>query len=580
MKKLLFVLLLLASVFAVELHEGGWILGTNKFGAGPNEITPTLNYDGTLRLTLDSTARSKALFKLLTVYDTPTNQSYTVEFDVRVNAPNIDLDYGRSFGTGGEGIANDGPNLFAFAYDYNESTLTDLPLSSTSLTFYDKHNSLCHVHLECNWAAAIDQAYDFYCTSPGPTYVYSGWVYDAKKFGLNVKINEVAAEAFQSNDWKTIRLYLDAGECVQDVTTLMIMGVDTLADKPYTWEIKNAKLVTSEEILLPLDYIYMSNGSTYTRLEKPAYCGDGEKGGTEECDGTDGVDTGWECTSTCTLQPKCGDNKIVGNEICDGLKHTPGFTCASNCTTEIPVCGDNQLVANEVCDGTKTPTGFTCAADCLTMSPICGDGIVVGTEECDGTNGTTAEFNCTSECGLYRILTDKEQEGFDGLIELIESSEVGVPSTTQMTIPKGIYSAEDFKDQFVLKSKTLDGNVSFCTVGITACESRYIMIEDAFATETGISPVDDLKGIAKVYKAEVNVTDPTTNTTTTETMYYIGFKGGTGLLPYIEMDTTMWVVVGGLIVLIIGALVVLLLILGGYMYYNKGKGFKFKKFFK
>ena len=566
----LIILLLLASAVAVEFHDGGWLFASTPYGPGPDEITPTLNFDGTLRLTIDSTAKGKSIFKLLTVYDTPTTESYQVEFDARVNAPNIDLDYGRDFGAG-EKENNDGPNLFAFAYDYENATLEKPPISMTTFSFYDKYNSLCHVHLECNWVAAQDKAYDFYCTSPGPTYIYSGWVYDAKNFGNGVKENDVTAEAFQDSDWKTIHLYIDAGECAANRTTLMIMGADTLGDKPYTWEIRNVRLVTDKEIPLPLDYVYVrqSDGS-YTRLEKPAYCGDGEKAGTEECDGTDGVTAGWECTSACKLVPKCGDNMIVGSEVCDGTAHTVGFTCASNCSKEIPVCGDNMVVGDEVCDGTATPTGFACSADCKTMSPICGDGIVVGNEECDGNNGTKAGYNCTSKCTLYRVLSPKEQKAMDKLAELIGESSVGVPSTAKMTIPKGTYSSEDFKDQAILNNRTLDGNVSFCTTGTTACEERYVMIEDAMATPTGMSPTDDLKGIVKVYKAEAN------NSTT----YYIGFKGGTGLLPYIEMDTTMWIIVGVIGLLALGALVLLLFLLGGYIYYSKKGGIQFKKLFK
>ena len=63
------------------------------------------------------------------------------------------------------------------------------------------------------------------------------------------------------------------------------------------------------------------------------------------------------------------------------------------------------------------------------------------------------------------------------------------------------------------------------------------------------------------------------------TNYYIGFKGGVGWLPYIEMDMTMWIVVGVLVVLIIVAGLALLLIAGGYVYHTKG-GVAFKKIFK
>ncbi|MFC2174310.1 hypothetical protein ACFLQ2_00375 [archaeon] len=565
---LLAVLLLSAMALAAEsdLTEGTWIYSSNIFGSGPDEITPTLNYDGELRLTLDSSAKSRAFWKLTTVFDTPTTASYDLEFDVRVNAPGVDLDYNHNFGSG-EQTDNDGPNLFAFAYDYNEATMTDIPISVTSLSFYDKKRSLCHMHMECNWMGDPENAYGFYCSSEENA---AGWVYDAQSFGSAVKVNEVTAEAFQDDGWKKIRLNMDGGECNTNKTTLMLMAVDAFADYPYTWEIKNFRMVTSETIPLPIDYIYDYDGGAYTRIAKPVYCGDGIMEGSEECDVEDGVSVGWTCTSSCNLKNTCGDNILVGDELCDGSIVTTGFTCSSTCAEELPVCGDNMIVADEVCDGNATVTGFACSSDCKTMSTICGDNLVVGAEECDGVMGVDEEHGCTHECSLYRLLTEEEQEGLDALVALIESSEEGVPATAELDLSAGIYTAKDLEDQFVLANKTLDGNVSFCAAGVTDCEARYIFVEEAVATELGISPDEQLKGVAKVYKTEVNGT----------VTYFVGFKGGVGWLPYIEMDTTMWLIVGALVFLVVVAGIVLLLILGGFAYISKKHGFQLRRIFK
>ncbi|MCK4327903.1 MAG: hypothetical protein KAW41_05570 [Candidatus Diapherotrites archaeon] len=567
-RTIILVLLLLAAAFAaeIEFEKGSWLLATNIFGSGPDEITPELNYNGDLRLTLDSTAKSRAFFKMITVFNTPTNLSYDIEFEARVNAPGIDLDYSKDFGSG-EQEDNDGPNLFAFAYGFENATLEDPPISITSLSFYDRKKSLCHWHMECNWMGDPDSAYGFYCSSETTA---SGWVYDAKTFGTAVKVNEVGAEAFQDNDWKMIRLNMDAGECGGKNTTLMIMGVDPFADYPYTWEFKDFRLVTTETIEMPLDYIYVLEDGEYSRLPKPIYCGDGAKEGTEECDGDDGVEPGWTCTSSCKLESICGDNKIVGDEVCDGSARTPGFSCSSDCKTETPICGDNLIVADEVCDGTETLPGFACAADCKSMSAVCGDGVVVGAEECDGVNGTDAQHGCTQQCTLYRLLTEDEQEAVDAFVSLIESTDPGLPATAKLNIPKGLYTSRDIKDQFILAGNPLDANVSFCAVGVTACEARYIFVEDAMATATQFEPVDVMKGVAKVYETDDNGT----------THYYIGFKGGVGWMPYIEMDTTMWIIVGLLVFLVLGAGVVLLLILGGFAYISKRGGFQFRRIFK
>jgi len=558
MNRVLIAILLIAATAVAALPAGSWVFSSGAFGPGPDQTTASLVYDSTLRLKIESTESGEAFFKLATTFPKPTNSSYKIEFLARVDAPGINLDYDKDFGAG-EKENNDGPNLFALAYDWNGSAPDNLPFDMNSLSFYDRKDSMCHQHFECNWMGEPENYYGFYCTSASTA---AGWVYDAKTYGAYVKVNDYDAEAFPDSDWKTIRLNMDAGECNvnSSVITLLIMGVDTLAGKYYTWEIKDVKLVAGTTTPLPLNQVYQVKNGEYVRIAKPAYCGDGEVEGIEQCDGNTNVTEGWTCTTSCQLRPVCGDNKMVGDEVCDGLKHRAGYTCASNCSAEINVCGDNIIVNEEVCDGNSTTAGFRCSGDCKSMTTVCGDGIVVGAEQCDKATGTDAQHGCTPNCTLYRLLTEDEQAGVDSLMALIDEAEPGVPSTAKLTIPAGTYTAKDIVDQFMLGNRSIGGNVSFCAVGVTACEERYVFIADAMATEAGIAPVDQLNGIAKVYEVAANGTSS----------YYIGFRGTVGWMPYIEMDTTMWIVVGLIVFLLLGAGVVLLLIVGGYMYMTKG----------
>lgn len=69
-------------------------------------------------------------------------------------------------------------------------------------------------------------------------------------------------------------------------------------------------------------------------------CGDNELNQeTEECDGTDGVTSGYHCTSDCTLErdtpsARCGDGiKNQSSEECDGNDGVPsGYSCTNSCT--------------------------------------------------------------------------------------------------------------------------------------------------------------------------------------------------------------------------------------------------------
>ncbi len=126
-----------------------------------------------------------------------------------------------------------------------------------------------------------------------------------------------------------------------------------------------------------------------------ATCGDGNVGGTEECDDMGESAT---CDVDCTFAA-CGDstvNALAGEDCDDGGESA---TCDADCT-EVS-CGDStvNMTAGETCDdGGRSEM---CNADCTSAS--CGDGIVNATagEDCDDSGETaTCDIDCTNaECG-------------------------------------------------------------------------------------------------------------------------------------------------------------------------------------
>jgi hypothetical protein len=118
-------------------------------------------------------------------------------------------------------------------------------------------------------------------------------------------------------------------------------------------------------------------------------CGDGRRGGTERCDGSDlggatceslgyhGATTGLACTSDCLFdvtgcERTCGDGVADPEEQCDGADlgtaanctslgfyEPAGLTCTPSCTWDfarcLGFCGDGLLNGPEVCDGAPPP---------------------------------------------------------------------------------------------------------------------------------------------------------------------------------------------------------------------------------
>lgn len=198
-------------------------------------------------------------------------------------------------------------------------------------------------------------------------------------------------------------------------------------------------------------YVWETSGSQgsacFTAESGTAHtsCGDGEVGGSEECDVGGGsspgcvdcvVTAGYACSGTpSSCAPVCGDSILVagveacddGNEIdCDGCsatctQATEGYTCSgSEPGACVPTCGDGYVLPSEQCDDGNQSPSDGCDGDCgieigwtwqVTGGPadacqqlytgqavsVCGDGITVSGEQCDDGN-TESGDGCSDTC--------------------------------------------------------------------------------------------------------------------------------------------------------------------------------------
>ncbi|MEO8903285.1 MAG: DUF4215 domain-containing protein [Polyangiaceae bacterium] len=161
-------------------------------------------------------------------------------------------------------------------------------------------------------------------------------------------------------------------------------------------------------------------------------CDDGTNDGTNGCDATCLVITGWKCPPTggaCSPDVYCGNGKIDGTEQCDdhNLRNYDG--CSSTCFVETGwacpaggactrICGNGVLDAGETCDDSnfysgdgcssicKTEPNYTCAVagqSCVYTPPPpptqCGNGKIETGEACDDGNGNSGD-GCSSACQL------------------------------------------------------------------------------------------------------------------------------------------------------------------------------------
>lgn len=169
-----------------------------------------------------------------------------------------------------------------------------------------------------------------------------------------------------------------------------------------------------------------SAGCAWDCSGAPAYCGDGEVTGSEQCDGTDDTWSGALCASganvgdTCTTNSDCGGTTWWSG-VCGGsgvyaecptgytrvlpcddaagasCTYTTGWTSVS--CTEIGSCGDGVVDPDEECDDGNTDGTDSCTSECTTN--VCGDGYLYsGEEECDEGvgNGTGCDASYGSTC--------------------------------------------------------------------------------------------------------------------------------------------------------------------------------------
>jgi hypothetical protein len=114
------------------------------------------------------------------------------------------------------------------------------------------------------------------------------------------------------------------------------------------------------------------DGVLRTTLQACGRCGEGVRGGGEECDGIDSASCQGVCRPDCTCPPPpaCGNGVRETGEECDGADLGACLGCEANCT-------------------------------CTPSTPICGNGIVEPGEQCDGTSfGSSSDPECTSAPGL------------------------------------------------------------------------------------------------------------------------------------------------------------------------------------
>jgi cysteine-rich repeat protein len=118
-------------------------------------------------------------------------------------------------------------------------------------------------------------------------------------------------------------------------------------------------------------------------------CGDGVRGGSEQCDlGSNNSDNGG-CTTECVVA-SCGDGLVyTGVEDCDDANGNNNDACLQGCVAA--TCGDGFVNEGvEVCDDGDEDNSDGCNTMCLPGT--CGDGIVQEGEQCDDGNDDTTDF--------------------------------------------------------------------------------------------------------------------------------------------------------------------------------------------
>ncbi len=526
-----------------------WQFKTVHFANGDGYVDRQLKYDPDqgLYLEVKTSDEFTGIWRIWKVIPHPPADEFYISFKVWVYAPNIDLDLGNAGNAAGEEPANDGPNIFSFLYFGNNGTSLENPgFNPDSFSWFPLNGEMCHIHVECNYIGPLDKY--IYCMSET---TYKGWLFDGKALGDAGAVNKYDSEPIEQEKWHTVVMKIDAGECMRDNLTLVIMGADIENNREYLWKISDIKIYDANETVsysLPLDHVYDVEDGKY--LPAPAYCGDGIKqtpnmlGQNEECDGNDGVPYGFKCTEDCKLEPVCGDGKVVDGEVCDGSSVKPGYECSSDCKSLVPICGDGMVVEGELCDGNNVPLGFKCSSDCKSMQPICGDGIVAGSEECDDNASVEPGYMCVN-CHLIKdigpgaglldeVASKKVENGSSEIIEYTSDSEVTL---------KAEYI------QAYLNAKGYPVKVEICNEN--ACEPDYVPKSGSITLVPGTNYL-------KVFNKNGT--------------YYLGIKGsGPSFSLDISNIPTFWLLVAVGLLLFVGFLFIVIIAVVAYFVVLKRK---------
>lgn len=565
MRKIIIFSILFLLPLAFAQNESDWIFRQVDY-PGESEMTASLiAEEGETVLKIESTDDSLGLFKLSKTISPPDTE-WELTMDVRVTAPDIDLDSGdRALGNVVETEDNDGPNFMGFIYGYGDATAEDPGFITDTVSYdpYPDDSELCHVHFECNWAGP--GYYGFFCASGSATVITPSWVADGEDTTSFTYSSYNGEEPFQPGEWRTVELDIGSGECNYKKLTIVFVGADFFENRDYIWEIKNIEIDATNDQDMKLENVYDYAEEEY--LEEPAFCGNNKVDEGEECDGTQGLEEGYTCTDDCKRETECGDGIIAGDEVCDGSEVTEGYECV-DCEEETPVCGDGMIVAEEMCDPeseeSDIPPGFNCSSDCQGMEPFCGDGILVGDEECDGENGTKEGMLCSSECEEYRMLNPDEDELIGQVLTSAETVQPGSAASVVFNFTEeGSFSITDIEDQLKIKNPSIPGNASFtiCVEGTSQCEEEYqIKSSDVLSASSKTVMFKPSYGTMKVYAQSDN----------SSTNYYIGLKaegGGQSVLPIGGLGTLAVAVIAlviiGIMLLVVGILV--------FFYFRKKK---------
>jgi len=573
------LILFLVSTAVAEPTDESWIVTATKYGGGfgDEQSSESISVDGGDLLFKQSTDESsKTIWRMHRVFDYPSgDDDFKINFNIKVTAPDIDLDGGKIYSSGADdGDDMDGANFFVYLYGGNLTY--DTPgyeqRSWVAYAFPSSRSNLCHVHRECNFFGPTRDLFSD-CDSAGND-AYQGWVYDGKVlFSGSPYVNEFNAPALEDGEWKSVSMRIDGSDCTDsngtnyETLSLVIVGVDFDSTKPFTWELKNVEIEAgSETTSLPFDNFYKfdEDASTYSQLVVPNYCGDEEVAEDEECDGTEGLESGFYCSNSCKLNTECGDNIIVGDEVCDGSSVDQGFQCSSDCSAFNPVCGDDKIIGGELCDGTQVTSGFLCSNTCDAEAPVCGDNILVATEECDGTAGANETHACAIDCTLFEQLSIAEDAMITKMLALMSNAQPGNPAISEIDLQGGgNITAKRILEQIKIKEVagfSVNEIIYFCGPGATVCEEDYILSIDEFKlTTTSMSVASELRGVMKVYKSEGGA-------------YYIGYKPySPGLIPDLSQFTNIWLVLVAVIVIGVFVLGSLTLLLGGTLVMRRKK---------